>query len=196
MQIKKPIFWDLKKPNFFSILLLPFTIILLINNFLLNNKIHKKNKKNKTICIGNIDVGGTGKTPTTIKIYQLLKKFGLNVCTAKKLYLSQIDENKILEKKTNFITGKNRKQIVDKATQENYDYLIFDDGLQDKKVSYNLQFVCFNTDNWVGNNQLIPAGPLREKISSLKKYDAVFLTTNDKMQDDIKQKIKSHNPKI
>lgn len=196
MQIKKPNFWDLEKPNFFSILLLPFTIILLLNNFLLNHKTHKKNEKIKTICIGNIYLGGTGKTPTTIKIYKILKKLNLNVCTAKKLYLSQIDENKILEKKTKFITGKNRKEIIDKAINENYDYLIFDDGLQDKKVSYNLQFVCFNTNNWIGNNQLIPAGPLREKISSLKKYDAVFLKTNDKIQDDIKQKIKLYNPKI
>ena len=117
---------------------------------------------------------GYWKTPTTIKMYEILKKLNFNVCTAKKLYLSHIDENKILEKKTNLISEKNRKQIIDKAIEKNYDYLIFDDGLQDKKVSYDLQFVCFDVNNWIGNNQLIPAGPLREKVSSLKKYDAVF----------------------
>ena len=196
MQFRKPNFWDLEKSNLVSILLLPFTIILLINNFLLNRKIHKENSKIKTICIGNIYVGGTGKTPTTIKIYELLKKLDFNVCTAKKFYRSHIDENKILEKKTSLITGKNRKQIIDKAIRENYDYLIFDDGLQDKEISYNLQFVCFNSSNWIGNNRLMPAGPLREKLSSLKKYDAVFLKTINKNVDDIKQKIKSYNPKI
>ena len=102
MQIKKPNFWDLEKPNYLSIILLPFTIIMLINNFFLNRKIHKKNKKIKTICIGNIYIGGTGKTPTTIKMYEILKKLNFNVCTAKKLYLSHIDENKILEKNNLF----------------------------------------------------------------------------------------------
>ena len=140
MQIKKPDFWDLKKPNFLSILLLPFTIILLINNFFLSRKSQKINKKIKTICIGNIYIGGTGKTPTTIKIYDLLKKSDFNVCSAKKIYLSHIDEIKILEKKTNLIKGKNRKQIIDKAINENYDCLIFDDGLQDK--SQMLQECC------------------------------------------------------
>jgi tetraacyldisaccharide 4'-kinase len=196
MQIKKPKFWDLKKPNFISIILLPFTIILLINNFFLNKKIKKKNEKIKTICVGNIYIGGTGKTPTTIKIYELLKKFNFEVCTGKKLYSSHIDEKKILEKKTNLITEDNRTQIIEKAIKHDYKYLIFDDGLQDRNVSYDLKFVCFNSYNWIGNNKLIPAGPLREKISSLKKYDAVFLKKNNEINDDIKQKIKSNNPKI
>jgi len=196
MQIKKPDFWDLKKPNFLSILLLPFTIILLINNFFLSRKSQKINKKIKTICIGNIYIGGTGKTPTTIKIYDLLKKSDFNVCSAKKIYLSHIDEIKILEKKTNLIKGKNRKQIIDKAINENYDCLIFDDGLQDKNVSYNLQFVCFNTNNWIGNSQLLPAGPLREKVTSLKKYDAVFLKKNNGAEENIEKIIKEYNPKI
>ena len=56
---------------------------------------------------------------------------------------------------------------------------IFDDGLQDKKLDYDLKFVCFDSENWIGNGKLIPAGPLREDISSLRKYDAVFLKDND-----------------
>ena len=196
MQIKKPNFWDLKKPNFISFILLPFTIVLLINNFLLNRKINIKNKKVKTICIGNIYIGGTGKTPTTIKIYDLLKKLDLKVCTAKKLYPSHLDEKKILEKKTELFTGKDRRQIIEEVVKNNYKLLIFDDGLQDKKVSYDLQFVCFDSKNWIGNGNLIPSGPLREKISSLKKYDAVFLKTNDRINENIKQQIKKINPKI
>ena len=99
MKLKKPKFWDYNKPSLISYLLLPFTIPLIINNFLLSLK-KKKNIKNvKTICVGNINVGGTGKTPTTIKLYQLIKKLNLEVFTAKKFYSSQIDETIILKKK-------------------------------------------------------------------------------------------------
>ena len=99
MKFKKPIFWDLKKPSFISNILLPFTIIIKLNNFLLNLKSKKKVQKIKTICIGNIYIGGTGKTPTTIKLFQILKKLTDNLSTAKKFYKSQNDEQIILKKK-------------------------------------------------------------------------------------------------
>ena len=73
MIFKKPKFWDYRKPNFISLVLLPFTIILIINNILTNIFLKKNNPKIKSICVGNIYVGGTGKTPFTIKIYQILK---------------------------------------------------------------------------------------------------------------------------
>ena len=74
MKLKKPKFWDYKYPNFLSYLLLPFTFPIIINNFLLNLKKNiKSNQKPKKICIGNIYIGGTAKTPLTIKIYQILR---------------------------------------------------------------------------------------------------------------------------
>ena len=51
MNFKKPKFWDLKKPNLLSYLLLPFTIFLRINNFLLKLKSKRKSKEIKTICV-------------------------------------------------------------------------------------------------------------------------------------------------
>ena len=66
MIIKKPIFWDKKKPDLLSTILLPFTIPLIINNILINFLSKEKSKEIKTICIGNIYLGGTGKTPFTI----------------------------------------------------------------------------------------------------------------------------------
>ena len=92
MKFKKPKFWDLKKPNFFSYLLLPFTIPLLINNFLLDKKNKKKSDKIKTICVGNIYIGGTGKTPTTIKLHEILNKLEFNTLIGKKIYSSHNDE--------------------------------------------------------------------------------------------------------
>ena len=84
MNFKKPVFWDYKKPNFLSYLLLPFTLFIGLNNFLLNFKKKIYNKKIKTICVGNIYVGGTGKTPTTIKIYNILKKLKISTVIGKK----------------------------------------------------------------------------------------------------------------
>ena len=175
MKFKKPFFWDLKKPNLISNILYPLTIVIKINNFFLNLKNENKIEKIKTICVGNIYLGGTGKTPTTIKLYEILKKHGLNISTAKKFYKSQIDEKTILEKKSNLILGNNRKEIIHEAIAKKKDFLIFDDGLQEKKVNYDLQFVCFDSKKWIGNGRLIPAGPLREDLQSLKKYDGVFL---------------------
>ena len=178
MQFKKPKFWNLSKPNFISLFLLPLTIPVIINNFLLNKK-PKQNIKVKTICVGNIYIGGTGKTPTTIKLFNILKKLALNTSTAKKFYKSQIDEKIMLENKTKLISEKTRLKIIEKSLENKCELLIFDDGLQDKSISYDLKFVCFNSENLIGNGLLIPAGPLREKIESLKKYDAVFLKNDN-----------------
>lgn len=194
--LNKPKFWDLKKPNFISFLLRIFTIPIIINNFFLNLKRNKTIKDIKTICIGNIYIGGTGKTPTTIKLYELLKNNEHSIITAKKFYSTQIDEQILLRKKTNFIVDKNRKKIIEIANRKNVNLVIFDDGLQDRSINYDIQFVCFNSEDWIGNGQLIPAGPLREKLSSLKKYDAVFLRNENLDVKDIKQTIKKINNKI
>ena len=178
MKFKKPKFWDLKKPPLISYFLIPLTVILSLNNFFLRFKSNKKDKRIKSICIGNIYLGGTGKTPTTIAVYEILKKLKFKVSTAKKFYDSQYDENLLLKKKTNFITSDNRKKILSKGIEENQQIIIFDDGLQDRNISYDLEFVCFDSETFIGNGLLIPAGPLREKLKSLKKYAAVFLKNN------------------
>ena len=63
-------------------------------------------------------------------------------------------------------------------------------------MNYDLSFVCFNTLSWIGNGLLMPAGPLREKIQSISKYDAVFLNGNEENSSDIKVIIKKYNPTI
>ncbi len=196
MKFKKPKFWDFEKKNLISYILLPFTIPIHINNFLLNKKVKKKNEKLISICVGNIYIGGTGKTPTTIKIYQILKKLGFNVSIGKKYYPSHNDEKILLENKSELISFTNRDEIIKSAIQNNLDYLIFDDGLQDRNISYDYEIVCFNQKNWIGNGNLIPAGPLREKISSLKKYDAVILKGTNLDNSNISQSIKKINPQI
>ena len=194
MHLKKPNFWD-EKLNLFSYLMLPFTVLVRINNFLLNNKKKLISKEVKTICVGNIYAGGTGKTPATIKIYNLIKKFG-NVATAKKYYLAQKDEEILLREKTKFLTAKNRVNIIQQAVKKKIEVIVFDDGLQDSKIDYNLKIVCFDAQLAIGNGFLIPAGPLRESLESLKKYDAVLIKCNDHNAKSLRTLIKKYNSKI
>ena len=65
--------------------------------------------------------------------------------------------------------------------------------MQDNSIDYDLKFVCFNSDKWIGNGLLIPAGPLREKINSISKYDAIFLNGYSENIQSIKNQIKGHN---
>jgi len=196
MKLIKPKFWDYKKPNLVSYLLLPLTIPITINNFFLQSKKIKKLRNIKSICIGNIYVGGTSKTPLTIKISQILTKLDIKTATIKKFYKDQIDEQRLLANKTNLYCSKKRKHSLNKAVQDKVDVVLFDDGLQDGSINYDLSFVCFNTLSWVGNGLLIPAGPLREKIQSISKYDSIFLNGNGENVTEIKKIIKKYSPTI
>ena len=196
MNFRKPVFWDLKKPNIFSYLLLPLTIPVIINNFFLNIQKKYKFSKIKTICIGNIYLGGTGKTPLTIKLFNIIRKIGFDVITAKKFYSNQIDEQNLLKAKTKTIVSKRRIDAINQAVNNSNQVIIFDDGLQEKKIDYDLKIVCFKKKNWIGNGQLIPSGPLREKIENLKNYDIVFLNGKGDNVESIKEIIYKLNPKI
>ena len=191
MNLKKPHFWDLPKPNFLSYLLIPFSLPIIIRNFLFQFIRKKQSLNIKTICVGNIYLGGTGKTPLTIKISEILKRLNFKVATVKKNYPNQKDEQLLLKQKTSLIIVNSRKDAINMGINEKYDVLLFDDGLQETKIDYNIKLVCFKSKNWIGNGQLLPAGPMREKVSSLKKFDAVFLNGNSanfkKIEDQIKK---------
>ena len=66
------------------------------------------------------------------------------------------------------------------------------------EIDYNFKLVCFDSKNWIGNGFLIPSGPMRETIESLKKYDAVILKNINKNpeQNEIYRSINKINPKI
>ena len=193
MKLKKPSFWDLTKPNFLSYLLIPFSLPIILRNFLFYFLKKKKISKIKTICVGNIYLGGTGKTPLTIKISQILKREGIKVATIKKNYLNQKDEQLLLKQKTSLIITDSRKDAINKGINEKYDILVFDDGLQETKIDFDIKLVCFKSKIWIGNGQLIPAGPMREKISSLKRFDAVFLNGKLHNFEKIEKQIKNIN---
>ena len=187
MNFKKPKFWDYKEPGLISLLLLPFSYLVQIYNFFLT----KKNKIDgiKTICIGNIYLGGTGKTPLSIEIIKILNNLNYKTCFIKKDYSDQVDEQRLLESKGKLFCKKNRIDATNSAIKENFNVAIFDDGLQDKKIKYDISIVCFNQTIGVGNGLVLPSGPLRENLKSLKKYDAVFLNGNSSTELSFEKKI-------
>ena len=195
MKLKKPKFWDYKKPSFFSYLLLPLSITIgLIAK--INSKPKYPNSKIKTICVGNIYIGGTGKTSLTIKIKEILDKNNIKACFIKKFYPNQTDEQKLLSKNGALFSNLKRINALDEAISEDFEVAIFDDGLQDSSIKYDMEIVCFNNLNWIGNGLTLPSGPLRENINNLKSYENVFLNGNEESLIAIKEQIKRINPNI
>jgi len=194
MKLIKPKFWDKDYLTFQSILLYPFTFLIDIKNIITSLKKPKKYNNIKSICVGNIYLGGTGKTPLVDLIAKKLnKKF--KIAIIKKNYKSHLDEKRLLEKNNKVFFDINREISITKAIKKKFEIVIFDDGLQDNKIDYDLKIVCFSSIALAGNEQIIPSGPLREGLKSLKKYDAVFV--NDKsINKNFSKKIKSINPKI
>ncbi len=195
MNLKKPKFWDLKEPNFFAYVLLPIAIILQNLKYLLSKKDPFK-LKIKTICVGNIYIGGTGKTSLSIQINKILNERKIKTCFIKKFYKNQVDEQKLLEKKGKLFLAKTRYEALQRAEEENYQIAILDDGLQDLSIKYDVNLVCFNNLNWKGNGLTIPAGPLRENINNLNKYNHIFLNGNLENIEILKKEIKQINSEI
>ena len=197
MNFKKPKFWDYKKPSFISYFLLPISFLLRLLNSL-KSKISYATKFSeiKIICVGNIYLGGTGKTSLSLKINDILKNKKIKSCFIKKHYKDQIDEQKILENSGKLIKATKREIAIKHAISEGYEVAILDDGLQDLSINYDLCFVCFNNINWIGNGLTIPSGPLRENINNLKKYKHVFLNGNLENLENIKKDILKINSEI
>ena len=193
----KPKFWDKKKvPSLISLLLLPISLIVVIKNYYENSKLKKNFYDFRTICVGNIYIGGTGKTPLVNNLANHFKK-KFKTFIIKKGYSTHLDEKQLLESNHKVIFEKTRELSLLKAEQEKAEIVIFDDGLQEKTINYDLKIVCFNSLKLDGNGLVIPAGPLRERLNSIKNYDIILINgdTNKESKNFI-DKIKNINPNI
>ncbi len=190
MKLIKPKFW--KTNNLTSYLLWPLTLITRLIIILKKNR-HSYKSNISTLCVGNIYLGGTGKTQLVIELNKMLEsKF--KICVIKKKYESQIDEQKLLAKSTTLILPSRRIEGLKKVEKSKKNLVIFDDGLQDKSIKYRLSLVCFNSLTGIGNGKILPAGPLRESLAELKNYNAVFI--NGGKNKILNEKIKKYNKDI
>ena len=90
--------------------------------------------------------------------------------------------------------NKKRFLAIEEAKKNKINVAILDDGFQDFSIKKNLSIVCFNEKQWLGNGLMIPAGPLREDLSSLDRADFVFI--NGSKNSSIEEKILKENKKI
>ena len=191
MRLIKPKFWETK--NFLSLIFFPFSIFTYLVNITKKFSI-KKNFEIKTICVGNIFLGGTGKTSLAIEINELLKK-KFKTVFIKKNYENQLDEINLLSNKGKIISSDNRKNALLSAEKKKYKVAILDDGLQQKNINYDLKIVCFNSEYALGNEYMLPAGPLRENLNEVKNYDLIFLN-GEKKNKKLLSKLKFINKNI
>ena len=196
MNFKKPKFWDLNKISILSIILLPLSFLYQLINLV--TKIFRSQKKFPipVICVGNIYLGGTGKTPLAREIHNIVKSLNQKPAFIKKPYPYLKDEIKMLEKTGKVFISKNRAFSISKSISDNYDVAILDDGFQDFSIKPSFSILCFNSKQLIGNGFVIPSGPLRENFSSIKRADCIFINGNKNLEFEKKIKEENANLKI
>ncbi len=184
MKFKKPEFWDYKTKSLASIILFPLSVIYKFIFWILKILTNVKNQNSTipVICVGNIYLGGTGKTPLVIEIYKILKSFGKNPAFIKKNYNYLSDEIKMLEKTGKVYTNQKRSDGILLSASSNHDAAILDDGFQDFSIKPNFSILCFNSKQMIGNGLIIPAGPLRESLKAIKRADCIIINGNKNLE--------------
>ena len=192
MKIHKPKFWD-KNKSFVSYFLLPFTLITLLIIFLRKKLIKSIKFKISVICIGNIYLGGTGKTPFAIFLANNLLKIKKKPVIIRKFYKSHSDEYNMIKKHFDqLITSNSRVEAIKRAEFSNFDTVILDDGFQDYSIKKKLNIICFNQNQLIGNGFVLPAGPLRDSLNSLIQANIIII--NGEKNFEFEKKILKINP--
>ena len=178
-------------------LLYPFSIIFSYLTARRRNKYLKDQKKTyksdiPIIVVGNITIGGTGKTPLVKYIASELKKLGYSPGIVSRGYGGKFketlkvtnttpvietgDEAQILAKlDMPFYIDKNRVRAVKKIVNDHdCDVIISDDGLQHYKMSRDIEIIVIDGKRRFGNNLTFPAGPLRESLNRLPTADFII----------------------
>ena len=207
--LKAPKFWYKKKNTFYSSTLYPLSLIFRFGTKLRNILSIKKNAPIPIICIGNIVVGGAGKTPVSLKIGQLLIKAGYKPHFISKGYSGLIkestlveswhsassvgDESILLSEIASTWIGKNRVKSSILAKNDGADCLIMDDGFQNPSIEKDFSIIVINSEQKFGNNKVMPSGPLRESIKNgLSRTNLVIII--GEITQDLRDTIPSHIP--
>jgi tetraacyldisaccharide 4'-kinase len=194
MNFFKPKFWDKNQFSLLSILLFPIALLIKLLNLFKRCITKTYQCSIPVVCVGNIYLGGTGKTPLCIEIFSILKNLNMNPAFIRKKYDSFQDEVDLQKQIGPMFQSKKRIEALKEAIQNKANVAILDDGFQDFSINKNLSVICFNEKQWVGNGLVIPSGPLREDLSALKRANCVII--NGKKNIDIESEIFSKNKKI
>ena len=169
----------------------------------------------RVISLGNITVGGTGKTPTAQRLATIIRDMGYRVVIlnrgyragwrghvglvsdGRRIYMSVNeagDEAYLLAKNlpgVGVVIGKNRTVTGDYAVANlKADFIILDDGYQHWQLARDIDVVLIDSMNVFGNNFLLPRGTLREPLGHLNRAHAFILTKVDQATDDARDVIR------
>ena len=173
MKLIKPKFWNHK--NIISLSLLPLSLVVQLVIFLKKKFTKTVNFKIPIVCIGNVYVGGTGKTPLSILVSKELSKIGKKPVIIRKYYKEHKDEHSLIKENFDYlILNSNRTGAIQEAQNKDFEIAILDDGFQDYKIKKDLNIICFNS-YFEGNGFVIPAGPLRENLSPIKNAQIMII---------------------
>ena len=174
------------------------------NDFYNTGMLKPKRVNAFVISVGNLTTGGVGKTPVVAEIAKYLKSKNKKVAIISRGYGGKLSNKNInvisdgekiyygaklagdepywLAKMTGcvVITSKNRYE-ASKFAVENFKvkYIILDDGFQHRKLHRNLDIVLVDSVKKFGNENLLPAGPLREKLKSIKRASKIVVVSKD-----------------
>ena len=146
------------------------------------------------VVVGNLTVGGTGKTPLTIWLARALRAAGLRVgiiargygsrtgrgprrVTLDSLWQEVGDEPLILARRSACptVVGIDRLAAARALAAEGVDVVLADDGLQHLRLARDCEIAVIDGARGIGNGRLLPAGPLREPATRLREVDAVVV---------------------
>ncbi len=196
--MKTPFFWY-QPHGLLSTLLWPLGWIYEKGGKILRNLKKPKRFPMPILSVGNLVCGGSGKTPTAIALAKLLKTRGINVHFVTRGYggiargplkvdptshtpIDVGDEPLLLAGQAPTWVAKDRPQGVQSAIDNGAQLIILDDGHQTTSLQKDLSFVVVDFLQGFGNENVIPAGPLREDLTEgLKRSDALIGIGEGKM---------------
>ncbi len=207
--LKAPKFWYKKKDTLYSSSLYPFSLLFRFGTKLRNFLSIKKLSPIPIICIGNIVVGGAGKTPVSLKIGKILIKAGYKPHFIARGYAGMIkqctlvepwhspksvgDESLLLSEVASTWIGKDRIKSSHLAKNNGADCLIMDDGFQNPSIGKDFSIVVINGEQEFGNKRVMPSGPLRESVKrGLIRTNLVIVIGN--ISSDLEKMIPSQIP--
>lgn len=140
------------------------------------------------VSVGNLTVGGTGKTPVTAWIAQRLVSLGRKPAVVLRGYGG--DEPHVharLNPGVPVIVDADRVRGIARASDGGADCAVLDDAFQHRRAHRDVDLVLISADEWTSDVRLLPAGPYREPPSAIERSTAVIITVKAASEEKVQQ---------